>query len=128
MLQFNFSNSIEFDFCKLFLYDNYAINTVNEGVLIDKYIAKDINTTLFNHFQNSPFVFISNRTNSYSVDPSIYMEAYTHLNMIGFCIVTKDHRTIENATVEKLFLKMDFNIFDNLNEAIHWADSISLKK
>ena len=52
-------------------------------------------------------------------------EVYSKIkNLKGFAVVSKDYKAKSNAEVEKLFLNKPLEIFDDLNKAISWKDSI----
>ena len=106
------------------LYDNYLIVVVNEGehlipsqnqILVD--IAKI-------HYHNKPFVYITHRKHSYSVDPSIYLKTSKIPNLYGFAVVAEVPVSMANAQIEKLFLNKPFEIFTAIDDAINWAKDI----
>ena len=114
-------DKLNLDFCNVQIYDNHIIVEMNTGVHIT---LKD-NTTLINivdtYFKNKPFVYITNRVNSYSVDPAVYKETSKITNLVGLCVVSKNFMAKSAAQIEKLFFDKDFEIFDTLPEAIEWA-------
>ena len=97
---------------------------MNEGITI----APEHNVTLLNivdtYYKNKNFVYISNRLNSYAVNPAIYIETSKVENLVGFAVVSKDYKAKSNAEIEKLFLKKPFEIFNTLDQAVNWAQSI----
>ena len=119
------TDKITLDFCEINIYDNYMIVTVNTGVTI----TRKHNTVLTNiantYFNNNPFVYITHRVNSYSVDPAVYKETSKISNLAGFCVVSKNYMAKSAAQIEKLFLDKPFEIFDTVKEAIDWAKSIT---
>ncbi|MDG5492886.1 hypothetical protein [Psychroserpens sp. SPM9] len=119
------TDKITLDFCHIHIYENYMIVTVNTGVNI----STEHNTILKNvadtYFKKKPFIYITHRINSYSVDPAVYRETSKIPNLIGFCVVSKNYMAKSAAQIEKLFLNKPFEIFDTLTEAIDWAKSIT---
>ena len=65
--------TLEYSFCSIEVYPDYVISYIKK----DFHLTPDKNNVLediaSDYFKNRPFVYISHRKNSYSVDPSIYM-------------------------------------------------------
>lgn len=117
-------DELKFDFCTIHIYDNYMVVVMNEGVNI----TPSHNETLLNivdtYYSKKKFVYITHRLNSYSVDPAIYFETSKIANLAGFVVVSKDYKAKSNAEIEKLFLNKPFEVFNTLDEAFSWANSI----
>lgn len=72
-----------------------------------------------------PFVYISHRIHSYSIDPIGYYEAIKSFhNIKAFAIVTPRKRTKMIANLERLFVAKPIRVFDDLDSAILWAEEI----
>ncbi len=71
-----------------------------------------------------PFVYITNRINSYSVDPQIYFETSKIKNLAGFAVVSKKYKAKSNAEIEKMFFSKPFEIFGDLDSAKKWATQL----
>ncbi|MGB5364411.1 MAG: hypothetical protein WBN17_14020 [Aureibaculum sp.] len=112
-----------FDFCILKFYDNYVISIINEGVTVSKDISDKICQTAINYYQGKPFVYITHRIHSYSVDPSVYHDVSKIKNLAGFVVVSESKLSIKNALLEKIFLNKPFQIFSNLEDAVLWAEN-----
>ena len=116
--------SLTYDFGVVNLYDNYLITTVNAG----EHLTPAHNTILVNlandYFSNKPFVYLTHRKYSYSVDPAIYLETSKIKNLAGFGVIAEVPVSKGNAQVEKLFLNKPFEIFDTLDDALVWAKKI----
>ncbi|MGJ8549908.1 hypothetical protein [Winogradskyella wichelsiae] len=119
------SQSLKFDFCNITVFDNYIIVNIKEGINV----TPDRNNTLIDitetYYLNKPFVYISNRINSYSVDPKVYLKTSKIKNLEGLAIVSSNYQAKVNAEIEKMFFKKPFEIFSELEEAIVWADKIT---
>lgn len=115
---------LKFDFCDMYIYSNYMVVVMKEGITI----SPDRNRILINiaetYFLNKKFVYITHRIHSYAVDPAIYIETSKIQNLIGFAVVSKDFKAKSNADIERLFLKKPFEVFNTLEEAVSWAESI----
>lgn len=116
--------SLTFDFCQMSIFDKYVIVVVNEGVDLRLKQHNILAKIAESHFQNQPFVYISNRVNSYSVDPKIYFETVKIKNLQGLAIVSNNSKVIGNAQIEKLFYQKAFKIFRAIEDAITWAEEM----
>ena len=115
---------LKFDFCTMHIFDYYLIVVINEGIVI----TPKHNTTLLNvvdtYYKHTRFVYITHRLHSYAVDPSVYIETSKIKNLAGFCVVSSDYKAKRNAEIEKLFLNKPFEIFDTIEEATTWANTL----
>ena len=64
---------VKLKFCTLSFYDRYVIAEINEGVHLDHQHNEALIEITENHY-SKPFVYITNRINSYSVDPMFTRE------------------------------------------------------
>tara|TARA_B100000795_G_C22777476_1_gene430692 strand:+ start:1380 stop:1748 length:369 start_codon:yes stop_codon:yes gene_type:complete len=119
--------SLKYDFCEIEIYDNYLVSVMFEGINL----TPDKNAILLNiatkYFKNTNFGYITNRLQSYSVDPSIYIETSKIENLVSFAIVSSKKINISNTEIEKLFYKKPFKHFTSLKDAIEWTNNIILK-
>lgn len=119
--------SLKYDFCEIEIYDNYLVSVMFEGINL----TPDKNDILLNiaakYFKNTNFGYITNRLQSYSVDPSIYIETSKIENLVSFAIVSSKKINISNTEIEKLFYKKPFKHFTSLKDAIEWTNNIILK-
>lgn len=115
--------SLKYHFGKLDVYEKYVLAVINEG----EHVVPAYNTYLVNiaekYFNNKNFAYITHRVNSYSVDPSIYIETSKIKNLVCFSVVSKNKINLSNAQVEELFLNKPFKAFSNLAEAIKWSEA-----
>ena len=114
--------TLAFDFCDMTIYDNYVVTVMKEGVNI----TPDYNAIMVEladtYFSDKPFVYITHRVNSYSVDPKIYYETAKIKNLRGFAVVSSNYQAKINAQIEQMFYNKPFEIFSDLDEALKWAD------
>ncbi|WP_452221978.1 hypothetical protein [Lacinutrix salivirga] len=114
-------HSITLDFCELVFYEGYSIITINEGVLINESVSLQITQILVEYFKDNPFIYITNRINSYSIDPRVYELTSLLENLHTFVIVSNNTSHAHNAEVEQIFLKKPIKIFDELDDAVEWT-------
>lgn len=115
---------LKFDFCEIHIYDNYLIVIMDEGLTVGPKHNSILNNVVETYFHKKKFVYISYRLNSYSVDPSTYIETSKIENLMAFAVVSTDYKAKSNTEVEKLFFTKPFETFDNLEDAVFWVNSI----
>ncbi|MGB3151325.1 MAG: STAS/SEC14 domain-containing protein [Maribacter sp.] len=104
-------------------YENYMISEVNEGLAFDfQKAAEMLKLTKVYYGNTTPFVYISNRKNSYSFNPTSHFKTGQMFpNLKGYAVVTYDTMNRDIAEMEKSFLASPVRIFDNLDDAIDWV-------
>lgn len=115
---------LKFDFCLMTLYENYLIAQVNEGFhLLPKHneVLLDVAES---YYKDRSFVYITERINSYSVDPQIYFRTSKIKNLVGIAVVSKKYIAKSNADVEKMFFSKPFETFKDIEGAKTWANSL----
>lgn len=115
---------ITFDFCEITLYENYLVVVMNEGINLTPDHNQVLAELSESHYNGRPFVYITNRVNSYSVDPKIYFETAKIQNLKGFAVVSKNYKAKSNAEIEKMFFNKPFEIFSTLEDAVNWVEDI----
>lgn len=114
---------VKLKFCTLSFYDRYVIAEINEGVHLDHQHNEALIEITENHY-SKPFVYITNRINSYSVDPNVYPRTTGVKNLVGFAVVSRVHMAKLNAQIEQMFFSKPFEIFSELEDAINWAKDL----
>lgn len=110
-----------------YFYTNYMISEINEGVIIDLNVVLEVTNQYTKKYygQQVPFVYISNRINSYSINPTIHFETAKLLtNAKGYAIVTYNHLNTEVAHMEKSFLSIPTRVFSTLEDAVKWTKEL----
>ena len=118
------NNIFTFHFGTVSVFSNRILVVMNEGISITtdfNDVLQDIATT---YFKNKNFVYITHRLHSYSVDPNIYIKTSQIKNLIGFAVVVSHETVRDNTSLEKIFLTKPFKRFEDLDSAIHWANTI----
>jgi hypothetical protein len=115
---------LNFDFCDMSVYDNYLVVVMKEGVNITPKHNSVLVEVTKNHFSDKPFVYITHRINSYSVDPKIYFETSKIENLKGFAVVSNNYKAKVNAQIEQMFFNKPFEIFTSLKDAFTWGESL----
>lgn len=113
------------DFGTVTFHPSFMLVVMNDGITV----TTEKQNILINRanlvYKGKSFVYLTHRINSYAVDTSIYSETSQIENLLGFGVISKNYKAKSNAEIEKLFLKKPFKIFDDLEDAIIWANSLS---
>jgi len=105
----------------IYFYDNILVMEGKENVVISIKTALSILLDVVKRVGIKPVVYISNRVNSYSVDPNDYKFLNMIPNLKGVAIVSYGFVKNETALLEKSFIKKPCGTFDNLSDAKLWA-------
>ncbi len=110
-----------FHFCK-----NFIVAEIKEGINLNFDSGKELFQLANTYYQGiTPYVYISNRINSYSVKPTEHYKLENIFpNFKGYAIVTYDTVNYEVAKLEELFTNRPTGIFNTLNEAVDWAEDL----
>ena len=118
------SKNLKYKFCEIQFHDNYMIAIIKEGEHLNQRKTHLIEEAAKTNYKNKPFVYITHRKNSYSVDPVVYESASKISNLKGFAVVAEVILSKGNAEIERMFFKKPFEIFDTVEDAIVWAKSL----
>lgn len=119
---------LTFDFCDMKIYNNYVVVVIKEGVNITQKYNDILVEVTETYFLDRPFVYITHRVNSYSVDPKVYFETSKIENLKGLAVVSNNYKAKINAEIEKMFFNKPFNIFTELENAVVWAENLLKEK
>jgi hypothetical protein len=112
------------DFAKITIDHQLMIVEVNKGEHLTPTHHELLEEVARIYFGDTPFIYITHRKNSYSVDPVIYKKTSQIKNLLGFAVVADVPLAKANAEVEKLFLNKPFEIFQTLEDALNWAKTL----
>lgn len=115
---FQFSDHYKFQF-----FDNYVIVEAKEGVEVDCKIVEHNLKIIFNHFDGQDFTLISHRKNRYTVKEGAYSSKLMK-KVRALAIVSEDSLVREKALAEQSHFDQSFAFFENLEDAIGWAESV----
>ncbi len=124
----NFIKTIELADATLDFYEAYVISTIKEDVLFEDYHVEQILRIADEVYEHSPYVYISNRKENYNVNPTIYFQLKKQDCLKGIAIISYKTEGLKNAHFEKQFSPLDFEIFDNLEEAKAWSYRVLKEK
>ncbi len=116
------TSALELQFGSVTFLDNIQIAELNEGILFDVPHNQEILDLARKQFKSQPYGYISNRVNSYSVNPMIHLESANVSNLMAIAVVSKNPVVKQNCIIEKQFFRhsSSFEVFETLDEAVNW--------
>lgn len=116
------NSALKLDFGTVTFLDNIQIAELNEGILFDIPHNRELLSLARERFDNKPYGYISNRVNSYSVNPMIHLESANVPNLVAIAIVSDNEVVKQNSIIEKQFFRnsSSFEVFKSLEEAVNW--------
>ncbi len=111
-----------------FFYKNYIVAEVKEGIAFtfeNAYQILELGKVYYG--STTPFVYISNRVNSYSFNPTSHFKTQAMFpNLRGYAVVIYDEMNQEIAEMEQTFLNKPVAIFHKLKDALNWVEELIL--
>ncbi|WP_445730854.1 hypothetical protein [Mariniflexile sp.] len=116
---------IELAFGKFFICDHFVVAELNHEIHVDWLIIQKIAHMIIDQYGTSRKIgFISNKVNSYSIDPYVWITFSQEYDFIeAAAIVWYTDAGFMSATLEKMFLKSSVKLCESLEEAVHWISN-----
>jgi hypothetical protein len=114
------NHEYEFDFGTIYIFDDFGLSIMNEGVIIGLEENKILRDILNKHFVDRPCGYISYRAFSYSVDPIVYVETSKEENLTAIAVVSDNDLNKMALEVEQKFFNKELKHFNNLEKAKEW--------
>lgn len=117
------TKELNLEFGQVYVLDNILITELKEGILFNAEKNQKLIELAQDIFQGKPYGYISNRKNSYAVDPLIYRDSAKVGSLKAIAIVTDSEIVKLNVNqVERKFYRSSnsFEVFDILDQAINW--------
>lgn len=115
---------LKMPFGNFYLCDGFVISEIGEGIHFDWEMIKTVMEKVIAYYgDNTKRAYISNRVNSYSIDPQAWKlinETYNNIISYG-AIVYYNRMTSINAALEKHFAPVNIKRFNSLEAAIEWT-------
>lgn|GEM_PF-2141846 len=108
----------------LFFYDNFVVVNMKEGVTISYKTGVYLLLKALKNIGVQPFMIVSDRKHSYSIDPVDYKYLNVLPNLKGIAVVCYTEASYKSAMLESNFIKKPFKTFENLDDAVSWTQSI----
>lgn len=114
----------KFEFGELHIEDNLAIGIMKEGSHIDPASNRLLLSYCNEVFEEKPFGYLSHRQNSYSVDPTVYIDAANHFGLKAIAVVSQNPVIETNVIIEKQFFNQPFETFKTVEDAKNWLSQV----
>ena len=122
--RFTLTNTITSKIATVYIYNkNIAVVEVKSGVKLSYLVGASLLLKCLAVLKNRPWVYISNRVNSYSVVPTDYDYLHRIKTLKGLSIVTKESVINSNPPIEEIFCKKPFKLSADLNDSMIWAEN-----
>ena len=113
-------------YANYYFFENYVISEVHEGETYNWEAAQELISLIYSHYGENPSInLVSNRINNYALVPTDWIRFFNskHSSFINsISIVTYNTSNLLNIMIEKLFIKMKVNHFNELDHAINWLN------
>ncbi len=120
--------TIELEFTTLKFYKDFVVSEIKEDVVLDQNNTDELVKACSGIYKGEKFIYISQRFNSYNVDPTIYVNLEKTTNLWGIAIVSENAAALKMAIFEKNFAKFPFEIFNEFEQALTWAKEVLSKE
>ncbi len=116
----------ELEIGRFYFYPHLVVSEIEEGVIVTFDNALSLfSIGLETYSLDEPLVYLSNRKNSYSIDPTLHIEAKEMFsNLLGYGVVAYNEVTRKIAAIEQQFVSCPLHTFDSLPEAWQWAQDL----
>ncbi|MFY0714195.1 hypothetical protein J1D01_10990 [Seonamhaeicola sp. NFXS20] len=110
-------------FGNFYFFEKFILSEINDGVHFDWDMIKEVMDEAITFYGSDVKLgYISNRVNSYSMNPQSWNMVKEEYNIIvASAIVTYSTMTFMNATIEKQFSDNSIKRCLSLEEAINWT-------
>jgi hypothetical protein len=111
----------DFYFC-----DKFVIVEIANEIHVDWTALQRIANYILNFYGNSKKIgYISNKVNSYSIDPTIWIKFDEEYDFIaGAAIICYTKIDYINATIEKSFSRKNLKPYESLETAVNWINTL----
>lgn len=107
-------------------YPNLVIGCVNQGVKINLDNALPVMAIGVHYYNESnPVVYLSDRQNSYSIDPTLHLDAHKLFPFVlGYGVVAYNELNYRVAQLETRFLPCPGGVFRSMEAGLKWAQEL----
>lgn len=120
------SVKVNFPFGDFYLLDHFVISELHDGIHFDWDKIQEVIGMLIDHYGVKPQIgYLSNRINSYSIEPQLWLEFHRDYDFIvASATVSYTDFNYLNATIEKHFTTTSLKRCFSLDEAIDWMSNL----
>ncbi|MBQ4820309.1 hypothetical protein [Aquimarina sp. MMG016] len=120
----------DLDIGVVYFYKNFVVTEIKDETVMNFDKAAVLFRLCKKYYGNkTPFVYISNRVNSYSFEPTAHFKSVPLFpNLKGYSAVIYNKVSNDIAEMERNFLvNVPTEIFYSLEEAINWVDQLIIR-
>lgn len=119
-------SKFEFSFGNYYLFDNFIISELYEGIHFDWNKIQEVIDVLIDFYgPDLKIGYISNRVHSYSIEPQLWLDFHKDFDFIvASAVISYSDFNYINATLEKHFTTSSLKRCSNLGEAISWIQNL----
>jgi hypothetical protein len=113
----------EFPFGTFYFFDEFLLSELKQGIHFSWDKVKKVSNLASKYYgKDNKVVYISNRVNSYSIEPQSWLKFDKEYNFFkASAIIAYDTKGGNSVVLEKLFSQKKIQIFNDLDSAIEWA-------
>lgn len=119
--EFQLTKIMEMEIGNYFFYGNIVVVEAKEGINISYKKDLSIILLILNITKDKPWVYISNRINSYSIETMDYKYLNKVPTLKALGIVNHTQENYINSDLEVKFCKKPYKVFENLIDAANWG-------
>lgn len=110
---------------KYSFYDDFLITEIGEGETVGKESLIEVLNLIKEHFgDDKPYGVVSHRLHSYSINLSELIPIANKFGRyIANAVVVYSEMALHNFEIEKRLLRLNGEVFFNLEQAIDWVQS-----
>ncbi|NND62435.1 MAG: hypothetical protein HKN48_04510 [Flavobacteriaceae bacterium] len=119
----SYREKIDFSFGNFYIFDDYVVGEVAEGIHFNWDKAKLIIEAVYNYFNDREIKvsYVSNRIHSYSVQPNDWIQFFKERhNIKAVAVVSHNEKGLMSVVLEKIFSKAPIRKFRELDKAVDW--------
>ena len=121
------NRKLQLSFTDLEFYESIVISIIKEDVVIQEDHVDRLKKICLEHFRDKNFVYITHRKFNYNVNPVIYIDLVKIETLKGIAVLSDKIERLKTANFEKNFSPVPYELFQNKEEALIWANSLILK-
>ncbi|MDR5589080.1 hypothetical protein [Christiangramia sp. SM2212] len=118
----------ELSFAKLKFYKYYVIAVIDEDTVVSDTHFNELIQNFDERFGDEGYVYIANRENNYNVNPIYFKKLEEISKMKALAVVNHNTSSIEINNFEKHFCPIPYVVFDELENAVAWAEDFMINK
>ncbi len=118
---------VSFSFGDFFFFNKFLVAEIYEGVHFSWDKVLKLVKEIYKHYgEDFKIAYISNRVNSYSIEPVTWMRLREngHNFVTAIALVSYNEISVKMATLEKVFASASLKRCNSLAEAINWVNTL----